>query len=118
MKITEDVRKYAAEQQLSDEEALKMWLEKEARKFIDLHKRLNPSPHEFRDGSSDMGETQNGKRAGATRSMEPPRMRQYRLVENQPVGAKSPGSSYTANRSEELSCCPGAFVPLTEHANS
>ena len=33
MKITEDVRKYAAEQKLSDEEALKVGLEEKAKEF-------------------------------------------------------------------------------------
>ena len=33
MKITEDVRKYAAEQNLSDEDALKVGMEQKAREF-------------------------------------------------------------------------------------
>jgi len=33
MKITEDVRKYAAEQNLSDNEALKVGMEQKAREF-------------------------------------------------------------------------------------
>ena len=33
MKITEDVRKYAAEQQVSDDEALKIGMEQKSREF-------------------------------------------------------------------------------------
>jgi phosphomethylpyrimidine synthase len=35
MKITEDVRKYAAEQELSEGDALKAGMEQKAREFID-----------------------------------------------------------------------------------
>jgi phosphomethylpyrimidine synthase len=35
MKITEDVRKYAAEQGLSDGEALEKGMEEKAREFVD-----------------------------------------------------------------------------------
>ena len=35
MKITEDVRKYAAEQQLSEDEALKTGMEQKAREFTE-----------------------------------------------------------------------------------
>jgi phosphomethylpyrimidine synthase len=35
MKITEDVRKYAAEQKLSDEEALRAGMEQKAREFTE-----------------------------------------------------------------------------------
>jgi len=34
MKITEDVRKYAAEQGLSEEEALKAGMEKKSKEFV------------------------------------------------------------------------------------
>jgi phosphomethylpyrimidine synthase len=35
MKITEDVRKYAAEQGIAEEEALKKGLEEKARQFVE-----------------------------------------------------------------------------------
>jgi len=35
MKITEDVRKYAAEQQLSEDQALQAGLEQKAREFVE-----------------------------------------------------------------------------------
>ena len=35
MKITEDVRKFAAEQKLSEEEALQIGLEQKAREFVE-----------------------------------------------------------------------------------
>lgn len=35
MKITEDVRKYAAEQELSENEALKVGMEQKSREFVD-----------------------------------------------------------------------------------
>ena len=35
MKITEDVRKYAAEQGVSEEEALKKGMEEKAREFVE-----------------------------------------------------------------------------------
>lgn len=44
MKITEDVRKYAAEQQVSDEEALKRGMEEKAREFsnagVDIYAKV------------------------------------------------------------------------------
>ena len=35
MRITEDVRKYAAEQKLSDEEAMQAGMEQKAREFVE-----------------------------------------------------------------------------------
>ena len=35
MKITEDVRKYAAEQQISEEDALKQGMEEKSAEFLD-----------------------------------------------------------------------------------
>ncbi len=35
MKITEDVRKYAAEQKLSEEQALQVGLEQKAKEFVE-----------------------------------------------------------------------------------
>jgi phosphomethylpyrimidine synthase len=35
MRITEDVRKYAAQQGLSDEEALKVGMEQKSREFVE-----------------------------------------------------------------------------------
>jgi phosphomethylpyrimidine synthase len=35
MKITEDVRKYAAEQKLSDDEALRAGMEQKAKEFVE-----------------------------------------------------------------------------------
>jgi phosphomethylpyrimidine synthase len=35
MKITEDVRKYAAEQGIAGEEALKKWMEEKSKEFVE-----------------------------------------------------------------------------------
>jgi phosphomethylpyrimidine synthase len=35
MRITEDVRKFAAEQQISEEEALRIGMEEKAREFVE-----------------------------------------------------------------------------------
>jgi phosphomethylpyrimidine synthase len=43
MKITEDVRKYAAEQEVSNEEALKIGMEQKAREFHETGSELYTS---------------------------------------------------------------------------
>jgi phosphomethylpyrimidine synthase len=40
MKITEDVRRYAQEQQLSDEDALKAGMEQKAKEFVEKGSEL------------------------------------------------------------------------------
>jgi phosphomethylpyrimidine synthase len=42
MRITEDVRKYAAEQKLSEEEALKAGMEQKSREFAEAGSELYP----------------------------------------------------------------------------
>jgi len=40
MKITEDVRKYAAEQGVSEQEALQKWMQEKSREFVDKGSEL------------------------------------------------------------------------------
>jgi phosphomethylpyrimidine synthase len=44
MKITEDVRKYAAEQNLAAEDALKKGLEEKAKEFVDKGSEIYTAP--------------------------------------------------------------------------
>jgi hypothetical protein len=53
MKITEDVRRYAAEHGLSEQEALQKGMEEKSRQFVEKGAKLYPR-HEARD-SSDVG---------------------------------------------------------------